>query len=48
MFEQFTKMRMAVLQSSFWTQKKALITHLLVAVGCEWELGCFNYTKRAF
>ena len=33
---------MAVLQSSFWTQKTAVLTHLLSPVGCEWGLGCFK------
>ena len=47
-FEQFTMGRMAILQSSFWTQKTALLTHLLIPVGCERGLGCFNYTKRVF
>ena len=44
-FEQFTTWQMAVLRSSFWTQKTAVLTHLLIPVGCERGLGCFNYTK---
>ena len=36
----------AVLGSHFRTQKTAVLTHLLIPVGCERGLGCFNHTKE--